>query len=207
MLDHSVSSAPRSVIRARAHPGLSGGAALLRWLALQAAMLCAVLLLLAQAARADIAPFVGSYTGSVEITHEDGESELRDMSVTIGKTKKGFTVKWRTVTVKKGGERKAKTYEISFVDSDRSGIFSAAMEQNVFGHSVQMDPMKGDPYVWSRIAGDTFTVFSMFIAPNGDYEMQQYDRTLVDGGLNLKYVVHRNGEPTRSLSTFLKREE
>jgi len=205
--DYSAPSSPSAVARVRAFPAVRDGVVWLRWVMLQAAMFCAAVMLLAQAAIADIAPFVGAYTGSVIVTHANGESELRDMSVTIAEAKKGFTVKWSTVTIKGGGNRKAKTYEISFVDSDRSGIFAAAMEQNVFGHAVQMDPMKGDPYVWSRIAGDTFTVFSMFIAPNGDYEMQQYDRTLVKGGLDLKYVVHRNGEPTRMVSTFLKRQD
>lgn len=161
--------------------------------------------LLAKAALADVTPFVGRYAGSVETINSDGSVEARDMSVSIDQGRYGFLITWSTVSLREDGTRKEKTYEVRFVESDRSGIYAAAMERNVFGHAVQMDPMKGQPYVWGRITGKTLTVFSMFIAPNGDYEMQQYDRTLADGGLDLRYVVHRNGAPTRTVSTFLKR--
>ncbi len=160
---------------------------------------------LSQAAFAEAGRFVGDYAGSVDIQHMDGTVEARDMSVTISETRNGFAVKWNTATLRTDGRRKIKAYDVTFRESDRSGIYAAAMERNVFGHSVQMDPMKGHPYVWARITGDTMTVFSMFIAPNGDYEMQQYDRTLAPGGLNLRYMVHRNGEETRSFKSFLKR--
>lgn len=167
--------------------------------------LAVAMLLFARAASAEVTPFVGSYSGSVELTHSDGSVELRDMSVSIGETKKGFSVQWSTATIRQDGSRKVKAYDVSFVETDREGIFAAAMERNVFGHAVQMDPMKGHPFVWGRITGKTLTVFSMFIAPNGDYEMQQYDRTLADGGLLLHFVVNRNGLPTRAFSTFLER--
>lgn len=164
-----------------------------------------VLLCFSRAAFAEVAPFVGSYSGSVELAHADGTVELRDMSVAISEIRKGFSVEWSTASIREDGSRKVKTYDVTFVETDRAGIFAAAMQRNVFGHAVQMDPMKGHPYVWGRITGQTLTVFSMFIAPNGDYEMQQYDRTLADGGLELRYIVHRNGVPTRTLSTFLER--
>jgi len=168
-------------------------------------LLAFLLVFVARSAFADATPFLGSYSGSVELAHTDGSIELRDMSVTIAETRKGFSVRWSTATIREDGSRKIKSYDISFVETDRPGIFAAAMERNVFGHEVQMDPMKGQPYVWGRISGRTLTVFSMFIAPNGDYEMQQYDRTLTDGGLELRYMAHRNGAPTRTLSTFLDR--
>ncbi|MGR3759191.1 hypothetical protein ACUXV3_03525 [Roseobacteraceae bacterium NS-SX3] len=168
-------------------------------------MAAAFWMLSAPAAVADISRFAGEYSGSVDIVKPDGASAPRDMSVNIRETRKGFAVRWTSVTTKEDGRRKEKTYEIEFQPSGREGIYAAAMERNVFGHEVQMDPMEGDPYVWGRITGDTLTVFSMFIAPNGDYEMQQYDRTLVEGGLELTFTSHRNGRPTRQLSTFLKR--
>ncbi|WP_232281841.1 hypothetical protein [Roseobacter sp. SK209-2-6] len=80
------------------------------------------------------------------------------------------------------------------------------MQRNLFGHEVQLDPMKGEPYVWARIEGDTLTVFSMFIYENGDYEMQQYDRSLSAEGLDLDYTAHRNGVLVRQIQTTLKRQ-
>ncbi len=204
MLNLSLSSQISSRQRRAVARAVPCGAYIHRILFNGLALVCS-LFFLASAAFADITRFVGSYSGSVELADAEGLVELRDMSVTIGETKKGFSVEWSTATIREDGSRKVKTYDVSFVETDRAGIFAAAMERNVFGHAVQMDPMKGQPYVWGRITGPTLTVFSMFVAPNGDYEMQQYDRTLSDGGLELRYVVHRNGAPTRAISTFLKR--
>ncbi|MFY0309396.1 hypothetical protein ACFMBG_05810 [Leisingera sp. D0M16] len=175
-------------------------------LSLAALLVAAALLLLPQWARADISRFTGEYAGSVDIIKEDGDTDPRDMSVVIRKMKKGFTIKWTSTTEKDDGRRKSKTYEIEFLPSGRNGVFSAAMTRNVFGHSVPLNPMKGEPFVWGRITGDTLTVFSLYIHPNGDYEMQQYDRTLAKGGLDLEYSSRLNGEPRRQLSTFLSRQ-
>ncbi|MFW8592917.1 hypothetical protein [Cribrihabitans neustonicus] len=163
------------------------------------------LLFLAPVVRADISAFAGEYSGSAEVVKPGGKTEPRDMSVVIRESKDGFTLRWTSVTIKSDGRRKAKTYEITFQPSGRGDVYAAAMTRNVFGHAVQLDPMKGEPYVWARIAGDTLTVFSLFVADNGDYEMQQYDRTLAPGGLELVYSSHRNGIPMRVLQTFLKR--
>ncbi|OUS37711.1 hypothetical protein A9Q94_04870 [Rhodobacterales bacterium 56_14_T64] len=165
----------------------------------------AAVALTGQAAFADISRFVGNYSGTAEIETRAGDIASRDMSVVIRATSDGYIVGWSSTTEKDDGRRKTKSYEIEFQPTDRDGVFAAAMKRNVFGHTEQLDPMKGEPYVWSRITGDTLTVFSMFVAPNGDYEMQQYDRTLAEGGLQLDFNSHRNGIPTRFISTFLSR--
>jgi len=153
-----------------------------------------------------IEPFVGDYVGSAEVLDANGERIPRDMSVSIRSNKKGFTVEWTSTTRKPDGRLKAKSYSIDFLPTERDGLYSAAMRQNVFGHAVQLDPMKGEPFVWARIRGDTMTMFSLFVDEDGDYEIQQFDRTLVEGGLKLKFTDARNGEQKRSVETFLKRQ-
>jgi hypothetical protein len=155
---------------------------------------------------ASISRFVGTYTGSASVVSADGSKPHRNMNVIISESKKNFTVEWTSTTVKSDGRVKEKSYSINFTPSDRDGIYAAAMEQNLFGKSVQLDPMKGEPYVWGRIAGDTLSVFSLFVNEGGGYEMQQYDRTLADGGLQLDFTLSRNGEELRSVSAFLKRQ-
>lgn len=153
-----------------------------------------------------IAPFVGEYTGSAEVVSADGRRTPRDMSVKISASKKGFTVEWTSTTHRPDGSFKSKSYAIDFLPTERNGLFSAGMRRNVFGHAVQLDPMKGEPFVWGRIHGDTMTMFSLFVDENGDYEIQQFDRTLAAGGLDLKFIVTRNGVEQRSVETFLKRQ-
>ena len=178
----------------------------LRISALNLATTMAFLFLLAvSAAQADIDPFVGEFSGTAELQHTSGQTETRDLSVIISKYKDGFQVQWESVAYKNDGRKKAKSYSIDFQPSAREGIYSAAMHRNVFGHSVPLDPMKGEPFVWGRIVGETMTIFSLYVDQNGDYELQQFDRTLAEGGLQLDFKSVRNGALQRSVSTFLKR--
>lgn len=154
----------------------------------------------------NIEPFVGDYTGSAEVVDADGTSTPRDMSVSIHEIKGGFNVSWTTTTYKADGRIKDEKYSVDFQSSDRADVYSAAMKRNVFGHEVPLDPMKGEPFVWGRIEGDTLTVFSLFIAENGGYELQQFDRTLADGGLDLSFSRFRDGVKSRSVETFLKKK-
>lgn len=156
-------------------------------------------------AETGVSRFFGTYKGTAVIAQLDGEEEKRDMSVDIRKEGYGFRVDWTTAISTVGREAKQKSYSIGFRPSVSEGVYAAAMATNVFGHTVQMNPMQGEPFVWSRIQADTLTVFSLYVAPNGDYMMQQYDRTLVDGGLNLRFSLHRNGRPSHSVETFLEK--
>nr|WP_254442583.1 hypothetical protein [Ruegeria arenilitoris] len=155
---------------------------------------------------AEIEPFVGDYVGSANVVDSDGTETPRDMSVSISELKDGFNVSWTTTTYKGDGRIKEEEYSVDFKTTERPDVFSAAMKRNVFGHEVPLDPMKGEPFVWGRIEGATLTVFSLFIGPNGGYELQQFDRTLADGGLDLSFSRFRNGEKSRSVETFLEKK-
>ena len=158
-------------------------------------------------AQADqIAPFVGNYVGSADMIDEDGTHTPRDMSVSIFETRSGFNVSWKTTTYKADGRVKNQSFSIDFRPSERADVYSAAMQRNVFGHEVPLDPMQGEPFVWGRIDGDTLTVFSLFIDESGGYELQQFDRTLAEGGLDLSFSRFRNGMRSRSVETFLKKQ-
>ncbi|ASM72248.1 MULTISPECIES: hypothetical protein [Roseobacteraceae] len=173
---------------------------------LMAALTVLVLLALAVPVRADISPFVGSYKGSADVLSADGTVQTRDMSVEIARNDKGFSVRWTSTRRRENGTENSKTYAIRFVPSDRTGVFSAAMGRNVFGHDVQLDPMQGEPYVWARLSGDTLSIYSLFVTDEGGYEIQQFDRTLVNEGLRLKFQRLRNGVPLRSVTTVLQRQ-
>lgn len=184
-----------------------GRAAMLRLMAL---FFCVLVFCVAQvqsaAAYSDIARFAGRYSGSAEVERPDGSVENRNMFVEIRTDGKGFWLKWTTQREHPSGKVKTKSYDVLFEPSGRGDTFSAAMRQNVFGHAVPLDPLKGEPYVWGRLVEDTLTVFSLFIGENGDYEIQQYDRTLVEGGLQLHFSSHRNGFARLEADSFLKRD-
>jgi len=169
------------------------------------ALFAPLLLAAAQASAADFEQFVGSYHGSAQVD-SGGTSQKRDMSVTITSAGKGFEVNWKSISHRADGRVKEKEYAINFLPTPRDGIYASAMGVDVFGNPTPLDPMKGDPYVWGRIAGDTLTVFSLLIDQNGGYEMQEYNRTLAAGGLDLDYQRIRNGEKLKRIRVFLKKE-
>ena len=153
---------------------------------------------------AEFTKFIGDYSGSAQV-EDGGQSSRRDMSVRIAEIDGGFQVNWKSISHKPDGRIKEKEYTIGFRPTRRPGIYSSAMGVDVFGNAVPLDPMKGDPYVWGRIIGDTLTVFSLFIDQNGGYEMQQYNRTLSPGGLQLEYERIRNGKKLKTISVLLQK--
>ncbi|MDA7956223.1 MAG: hypothetical protein MPK34_03195 [Gammaproteobacteria bacterium] len=163
--------------------------------------LCCAIAAAPAAAQNDFERFIGAYRGSAQV-----DGARRDMSVRIRAMEGGFEVNWKSVSHKSGGRLKEKEYTIGFRPTGRAGIYSSAMGVNVFGNPVPLDPMKGDPYVWSRISGNTLTVFSLLIDDDGGYEMQQYNRALADGGLRLEYRRIRNGEKLKDIRVFLEKQ-
>ncbi|MDD9722117.1 hypothetical protein PVW51_15540 [Sulfitobacter sp. PR48] len=155
---------------------------------------------------ATIKDFVGSYEGEAEVM-VDGVPQKRDMSVTIAPTKEGFKLSWTSATHREDGRIKEKSYSIGFVPSARDNIYQSAMKTNLFGKATPLDPLQGEPFVWARIEGDTFSVFSLFIDPAGDYEMQEFHRTLAPGGLDLLFRRVREGTIEREIRTLLRRKD
>jgi hypothetical protein len=153
-----------------------------------------------------IAPFAGTYSGETSF-ETNGETQRRDLSTTIIPTDEGFVLSWTSVTYKSDGRTKEAKYTIEFVPSPREGIYGSAMKVNVFGKRQPLDPLNGEPFVWTRIAGDTFSTYSLFITESGEYEMQEYHRKLVEGGLELTFRRLRDGQIQREIEAFLAREE
>lgn len=171
-----------------------------------APLVALILALLPAAGMADdIERFAGTFKGSAEVT-SDGTALKRDMSVTIEPKNDGFELSWTSVTYRSDGRTKEKTYEIEFVPSARENIYQSAMKKNLFGKSTPLDPLQGEPFVWARFEGDTFSVFSLFINEVGDYEVQEFHRTLVPEGMDLVFRRVLNGEAQREIRTSLTRQ-
>jgi hypothetical protein len=148
--------------------------------------------------------FCGDYEGQTISSTENGLSK-RDLSVSIRDCDKGFTVNWTTITHKRDGRLKRKSYTIDFRPTERETVFASAMRTNMFGGKVPLDPLKGDPYVWARVSGATLTVFALIVTHDGGYEMQVYDRTIAENGLDLKFSRFRDGVQLKQITGKLIR--
>lgn len=171
--------------------------------------LAAAAIVPARAASAPVAPtgfeaFFGTYKGQT-ILEGDGVVTTRDLDVAIAPTDRGFNVSWTTTTLGRDGATKRDGYSIDFEQTRRPGIFASQMRTNMFGNRVPLDPLRGDPFVWARIADTTLTVYALLITDNGSYEMQTYHRTLQDGGLALRFFRFREGETVRTVTASLRR--
>jgi len=98
-----------------------------------------------------------------------------------------------------------RSLEVEFRPSGRRGIYASAMRTDKFGSPVPLDPLAGEPYVWARVRGDTLTVYSVFVTDDGGYEMQSYDRTLVNAGMELAFTRVADGRPAETITAKLTR--
>ena len=149
--------------------------------------------------------FFGTYQGTSD-TIPDGEHRPRELSVTISPYQKnGFAIDWKTTQHKTGGRVKKSGLSVNFIPTHRSNIFASAMRRDLFGHQVPLDPMKGDPFVWITISGDTLTLYVIRIADSGEQDLQIDKLTRTPEGLYDEFISFYGSEPVRHLTATLKK--
>ena len=148
----------------------------------------------AAAQDAAIEKFFGQYTGTGAEAEPKGKRlrvSGREFDVEIAAEGDGFSVAWTTIARAGPADAsriKRKTNTVTFVHSGRSGLFVA---------KKQGDAASGEPYTWARIVGTTLKVYSITLNEDGEYELQQYDRTLAEAGMILEFKRIREGELVR----------
>ena len=158
----------------------------------------------AAAADPDYRRFFGEYVGEA-VSGDSGRVETRDISAKIGPAPKGFTVSWLMNIHRVSGKEKHVEYSMTFLPTKRDNIYSAAMALDAFGNAVPLDPMKGDPYVWARIEGQTLTLYALTVTERGGYDLQVFDRKLVPGGMELRYSRVVDGQAPRVITGRLRK--
>ena len=171
---------------------------------LASSVLCMALLVALPAGAAELEDFFGRYEGTAISGSAEGLTK-RDLSVTIEGRQDGFSVSWTTTTPGNGSKPKRKSYTIEFERTNQAYLFESAMRKDMFGNRVPLNPMKGDPYVWATLHGDTLTVYSLIITDSGSYELQQYDRTLTEDGLRLEFSRIREGRELKRITGRLEK--
>jgi hypothetical protein len=152
----------------------------------------------------DYKQFFGEYVGEA-VSGEGAKIEKRDIRAKIAQANKGFSVNWVMTIHRTSGKEKHVEYTMTFQPTARKNVFSANMSFDAFGNAVPLDPMKGDPYVWARVEGQTLSLYAMTVTEAGGYEMQVYDRKLVPGGMDLKYSRVLDGQVQRTITGKLKK--
>lgn len=155
--------------------------------------LAALLTASAGAGAASLEPFFGTYVGIAEVKDfAGGDVRERDMDIVIEPYKRGgFKINWINVSLVDGKravpgvERRVQT--VLFEPAKDAGFFVEVAEVNPFRERGETRPLHGDPVRWASLDDQGLHVYSFVVLEDGRYELQVYDRTLTDIGLDIKF--------------------
>jgi hypothetical protein len=147
----------------------------------------------AQAAAPDLEPFFGAYVGVAEVEDpKAGDVRQRDMDIVIEPYRDdGFMIHWVNVTLVDGRrdlpgvERRVQT--ALFEKADGRDMYIEVSETSPFREREETRPMRGDPVRWASLDDQGLHVYSFVVLEDGRYELQVYDRTLTDLGLDIRF--------------------
>src|SRR5690606_17619121 len=160
-----------------------------------------------EAGAASLQPFFGTYVGVAEVRdpRNDGEVRQRDMDIVIEPYKRGgFSIHWINVTLV-DGERAAPGVErrvqtVLFEPAPNRGFFVEVEAANPFRERGETRPMRGDPVRWASLDEEGLHVYSFVVLEDGRYELQIYDRTLTDIGLDIRFQRIVDGTLVREIT-------
>jgi hypothetical protein len=160
----------------------------------------------AATAAGNLEPFFGTYVGVAEVKDvRGGDIRQRDMDIVIEPYKQGgFRIHWVNVSLVDGKravpgvERRVQT--VLFEPAEDRGFFVEVADSSPFRERGEMQPMGGDPVRWASLDEEGLHVYSFMVLEDGRYELQIYDRTLTDIGLDIRFQRIVDGELVREVT-------
>lgn len=158
----------------------------------------------ARAAQRSLADFFGEYKGEA-VSVIEGEVAPRNLGIVIRPDDRGFVLTWST-TIFRQGRVKERNYVVRFhPNKDNPLIFVADMVKDESGAWQPAEPVKGYPFAWAQLTGDTMSVYATVVLDEGSHETQVYDRTLTDQGMSIAFSRVRDGKASKVMTGTLKR--
>ncbi|MDZ4869902.1 MAG: hypothetical protein SGI91_21465 [Alphaproteobacteria bacterium] len=160
----------------------------------------------AQAADRKISDFYGVYLGHGseepvpgDAAHGDQGKMTRFSQVVIRpeKAEGGFSIEWSTLKLEGDElpkEADTKTYVQTFRPSDKPTVF-----RDVTSGDLNL----GADTAWAVINGDTLSMVQISVAPDGNYYVVQYDRTLTEKGMDVRFTRFENSRIVRAIKLSL----
>lgn len=87
-----------------------------------------------------------------------------------------------------------------FAAGNQPGVYLQVAAYNPFVGRSTPDPITGDPLRWASLEQDSLRLLSFQILADGTYELQVYDRTLRDNGLDLTFERILDGRVTTRIT-------
>lgn len=167
----------------------------------------------ARAASAALEPFFGSYVGSAEMVDlTTGETRQRDLDIVIQPFREaGFQVNWLNIMLVDGRRDvpgvKRWLQTVLFQPAEGRDFYVEVKASNPFRTREQAKPLRGDPIRWARIRDGVLHVYAFQLLPDGNYELQIYDRILTEQGLDIRFERIVDDQPVRRLTGRTVRAE
>jgi hypothetical protein len=154
---------------------------------------------------ASLEPFFGTYVGVAEVSNlRTGEVRERDMDIVIEPYREnGFKIHWVNVTLVDGEravpgvERRVQT--VLFEPAEDRGFFVEVQQDNPFRERAETRPMRGDPVRWASLDDQGLHVYAFLVLEDGRYELQVYDRSLTDIGVDIRFQRIVDGAVVRRI--------
>ena len=154
----------------------------------------------------DLSRFFGSFVGRAVVEDLDtGETQQRDLDIVVSPHQKsGLKIDWVTVGLVDGRRDvpgvKRWSQTALFKPSGGAKFLIEVGEDSLFKERSDMEVIKGDPVRWSRIEDDTLHACSFVVLEDGRYELQVYQRTLTETGLDILFERIVDGEVVRRVT-------
>jgi hypothetical protein len=157
----------------------------------------------AQAADRKIDEFYGRWIGTGQATKgvvNPVATQSRDSEVTIEKAADGFKISWTTMSSDVGDASRSKV-KTSFL------TFKRGKSPNMFidlksGYALDADKKT----TWARVTGDTLSITQLVVAPDGQWDVTVYDRSLKGADeMTLAFTRISNGAIARQASLAMTR--
>jgi hypothetical protein len=160
----------------------------------------------ADAPAASLEPLFGTYVGVAQV--EDiakGDVRHRDMDIVIEPYGQGgFKIQWVNVSLVDGKRAvhgvERRVQNLLFEPAQDRGFFMEAAESSPFREREETRPMRGDPVRWASLDDQGLHVYSFVVLEDGRYELQVYDRTLTDIGLDISFQRIVDGSVMRRVT-------
>lgn len=158
------------------------------------------------AAERTLEDFYGTYLGHGSEEHVAGSpaptqasktSRFSQVIIRPAKDERGFSIEWSTLKLEGDElpkEADTKTYVQTFRGTDRP---------NVFRDVTSGDPNLGADASWAVISGDTLSIVQVSVAPDGNYYVTHYDRTLTAMGMDVRFTRFENSRIVRAVKLSL----
>lgn len=155
------------------------------------------------AAERKIGDFFGAYLGSgaeevVDAADTSKVKQTRYSQVIIKPApENGFTIEWSTLKLK-GDDIPSQADTKTYVET-----FRGTEKDNFFRDVTSGDPNLFQDTAWATINGDTLSIVQVSVAPDGNYFVTHYDRTLTEKGMDVRFTRFENSRIVRAVKLNL----